>query len=246
LSVPPFREALDALSRYVVGDQALGDTLLRVSQVAQEVLPQAAFAGLTLIREGEPATPVFTDPEAPEIDRSQYETGEGPCLEAYRQAEQFRIDDTRSDDRWPAFAAACVEHGVLSTLSMPLLRNGSAVGALNFYARSAGAFSDAAASDADYFAQTAAAVLANAQDYWGAQEMSENLDTAIRSRAVIEQAKGVLMARSGATSEEAFEVLRRASQRENRKLREIAVEIVQGTSRTAGPADAEGASAPDA
>ncbi len=71
--------------------------------------------------------------------------------------------------------------------------------------------------------------MANAQAYWGARDHIKNLDEAMRSRAVIEQAKGILMARSSLDPDEAFDMLRRASQRENRKLRDVATDLVDRT-----------------
>ncbi len=73
---------------------------------------------------------------APEIDSAQYETGIGPCLDAFRHQEVFRIDDTTKDDRWPPFSEAAAAHGIHSTVSLPLVANHEGLGALNLYSRS--------------------------------------------------------------------------------------------------------------
>jgi GAF domain-containing protein len=159
---------------------------------------------------------VFTHAETPEIDTAQYKTGEGPCLEAFRTQKVLTIEDTESEDRWPEFCRTAAQHGVRSTLSMPLAVNGEGVGALNFYARQVGAFGDAQADVARGFADQAAIVLANARAYWDARTLSEQLREARAPRAEIEQAKGIIMAQSGIPADAAFEVLVRASQRENR------------------------------
>jgi GAF domain-containing protein len=229
------RETLLALSQFFVGDSSIEETLGRVAEMAVKVLPHAELAGITMMGEAGPETSVFTDAESPEIDQAQYDAGEGPCLDAFRYQEAYRIDEMDDDRRWPAFAKACLERGVRSTLSVPLLisRDGGdgAFGAMNFYAHQPNAFSSADVEAAEMFARTGAVVLANAKAYWEAYMLSEGLAEAMKSRAVIEQAKGVLMSQSRITSDVAMDILRRASQRENRKLRDIAADIVTQTHR---------------
>jgi GAF domain-containing protein len=183
------------------------------------------MAGITMLIEGRVRTAVFTDPESPEIDTAQYDTGEGPCLDAFRHQRVYRIDSTTGDQTWPAFSALAAAHGIVSTLSFPLIARQEGIGALNLYARS-GPFSVADEEIGTLFATQAAIVLANAQAYWDARHLSEQLSQAMQFRAVIEQAKGVLMATGGRNADEAFQLLVRASQRENRKLRDIATELV--------------------
>jgi GAF domain-containing protein len=218
-------EGLRALSQFFVDEGTLGDTLLRVAELACVVAP-ADMAGITLLVEGRLQTGVFTDPEAPEIDRAQYDTGQGPCLDAFRHQRIYRIDSTVDETRWPAFAKDAAAHGILSTLSMPVVARGEGLGALNLYSRS-GSFDEGSARRVEVFANQAAIVLANAQVYWDSRQFSENLTEAMRSRATIDHAIGLLMATGGRTPEEAFQLLIRASQRENRRLREIAEEVVR-------------------
>ena len=179
-----------------------------------------------MLVEGKARTAVFTDDAAPEIDSAQYETGIGPCLDSFRHQEVFTIADTTTDDRWPPFCEAALSYGIRSTLSIPMVANHEGVGALNFYSDKADGFSDADVEVGSQFGAQAAIVLANAQAYWDAHQLSQNLATAMQSRAVIEQAKGILMGVQRCTADEAFQILVRASQRENRKLREIAEELV--------------------
>ena len=135
------RESLRALTQFFVNDGTLGDTLLRVSEMACSITP-AKFAGITMIVEGSTRTGVFTHPEAPEIDEAQYRTGQGPCISAFRHEQIYRIDSTSEDDRWPEFAKTALAHGIHSTLSVPLRARGDALGALNLYADSPSAFND--------------------------------------------------------------------------------------------------------
>jgi GAF domain-containing protein len=114
-------------------------------------------------------------------------------------------------------------------LSVPLLASGRNLGTITVYAREAGSFTDADTTALEVFADQAAVVLANAQAYWDLQGVAAGLQSAMQSRAVIEQAKGVLIATQGCTPDEAFALLARTSQRDNVKLRELARQIVDGT-----------------
>jgi hypothetical protein len=130
-------------------------------------------------------------------------------------------------DEYPAFAAACKEHGVLSTLSLPMISGDVAVGAMNLYADVPEGFSEDDEAMGVDLAGAAGSVLANVSAYWTAFDLSQQLNEAMKTRAVIEQAKGMIMARSpGMTADDAFDLLRTASQRENVKLRLIAQRIV--------------------
>lgn len=232
MSEQPLQESLAALSRFFVGDGTIHQTLLRVSELTVEAIPAADLAGITMIVEGRQRTAVFTDEAAPEVDQAQYDTGEGPCLDAFEKQQVFRIESTREDGPWPAFRRAAAEHGIGSTLSFPMAVDKQPTGALNLYSYRERAFSTDDEQIGELFASQAAIVLANAQAYWDARDLSERLGDAMKSRAVIEQAKGMLMSAQRCNEEEAFELLVRASQRENVKLRDIASRIVaDATSR---------------
>ena len=230
-SQQPLTESLAALSRFFVGDGTVKETLDRVAHLAQEAVPGAHMTGMTMLVEGRARTAVFTDETAPEIDSAQYESGIGPCLDAFRHREVFVIHDTEKDDRWRPFSEAAAAYGIRSTLSVPLVANHEGVGALNFYSRDADGFSDDDVELGSQFATQAAIVLANAQAYWDAHQLSQDLATAMKSRATIEQAKGILMGAQRCGADEAFQILVRASQRENRKLRDIASQVVAAASQ---------------
>jgi GAF domain-containing protein len=219
---------LAALTQFFVNEGTLGDTLLRVAELSCEVAP-ADMAGITLLVDGKPKTGVFTDPEAPEIDEAQYSTGEGPCLDAFRHGGINHITSVGKEDRWPEFTQAAKDHGIVTTLSVPLVARGAGIGALNLYSRVADVFDEASQERVDTFARQASIVLANSQVYWDARQLNENLQQAMESRATIDQAIGILLAPGGRAPDEAFQLLVRASQRENRKIREIATELVERT-----------------
>jgi len=223
-------EALVALTQFLVADCTLADTLLRVSEITTRAMPSAEIAGISMLDDdGRPSTGIYTDEESPRIDSAQYESGKGPCLDAWRTQHIVRIDDMEeAADTYPEFAKLAKEHGVQSTLSLPMVAGGEGVGALNLYAPTTNGFSEDDEVIGLELATAAAAVLSNSAAYWGATQLGEQLNEAMKSRAVIEQAKGMLMAQSPDVGpHEAFDVLRKASQRENVKLREIAQRIVE-------------------
>jgi GAF domain-containing protein len=223
----PLQEVLTTLSLLVVGRQPT-DTLTNVAELARDGIDPVDYVAITALRGGEPATTAATDPLVAIIDQAQYDVHAGPCLDAVRYGRTFRIDETVDDGLpWPEFRAAAAAAGVHSTLSLPLVAAGATIGALNLYSRRPGAFTDAIEADVDRFTEPVATLLVNAYMLWEARTLAENLEAALESKAVIEQAKGMLMAGQTIDAEEAFDVLRRASQRENVKLREIAQRLVE-------------------
>jgi len=225
----PVRAALDALAGYMIGSAPLDDTLTHVATVAVSAFPEARSAGVSTLVDGKPRTAVFTDEEAPEIDSAQYEVDDGPCLDAFRDGEIYRVNDTFTESRWVAFARAAADHGIRSTISLPLVANGEGIGALNLYSPEVAGFADADDDLGMALATQAAVVLANSQAYWDAYGLTQTLQEAMRSRATVEQAKGILMSAERCTSDEAFDRMVSTSMREDRGVRDVAFEIVERT-----------------
>jgi GAF domain-containing protein len=225
----PLTESLAVLSRFFVGSGTLQDTLHEIATVTVKAIGPADLVGLTMPVEGRPRTAVFTDPASPEVDQAQYDSGEGPCLDALRDRQVHAVESTKEPGAWPAFRAAASAHGILSTLSLPMVMDDIVVGAMNLYSRTDHGFDTADRDDALLFAAQAAIVAANAQAYWDAHDLSTRLGDAMKSRATIEQAKGILMGAQRCSPDEAFDLLRRASQRENVKLRDIAQRMIDNT-----------------
>lgn len=233
-------DALLELAGLSVSADDLHHTLLKVAELARRYAG-ADMASVTMLVDGRPTTAVYTDEEAPRIDASQYETGSGPCLDAYRHQVVYRIDDTTSDPRWPTFTRDAAAHGIMSSLSIPVNAQAEGLGALNLYSRRPAAFDDESAGRLARFSTHAGVVLSNARAFRVSVERGENLSRAMDSRATIDIATGILMASGGGSPEAAFQMLVSASQRENRKLREIAAEIVSRTAqRRSGEPQGEG------
>jgi GAF domain-containing protein len=219
--------ALAELGRISLAGQPLSATLTRIAALAQEALPATAAASVTLVEGGRVRSVGVTGPLAAALDERQYETGFGPCVEAALTGEPVLIEDTAEEAVHHDFAALARRLGVTSVLSVGLPLEARVVGSLNVYC-TAGRLDAAAQQVAAEFGRAAAVTADNAAEYAGAANRVEHLRRALESRAVIEQAKGVLMERHRCSADDAFDRLVARSQRQQRKLREVAAELVAG------------------
>jgi GAF domain-containing protein len=215
----------EALRRFLAGEDDLQGMLSKIALLAGDTVPACDLASITLMREGKATTPVFTDKPALDLDETQYRLGDGPCLAAIRHqgVEQVSI---ASDGRWPQFAAAASARGIVGVLSAPLVDEGTAIGGLNLYSKTTARFGDDAVEAASLFADQLGVAAARATVLAESYELATHLRIALESRGVIDQAKGILMEQRKVGPDEAFRVLQETSQRENRKLRAIAEEMV--------------------
>jgi anti-anti-sigma factor len=231
----PVPEALAALSQYFVGHSTMNETLQRISEITRSALPRANHAAVSMTVDGHIGAHVFADPEIDPVDRIQYEAGEGPCIDAMMRREVVLIGSTRVEGQYSRFCKAASNHGVYSVLCLPMRTSNTVIGALSLYSPEEDAFPPDDIEVGTTFATQAAFVLANAQAYWDARTLSENLTQAMQSRAEIEQAKGIIMATAGLSAEAAFEQLVKQSQHENVKVRDLAAEIVRRSLRNRRP-----------
>ena len=222
---------LRELSRVVLVDRSLSDVLTEVTRIAARGIPGAEATSITLLRDDKAFTAAHYGEMALAADELQYEHGYGPCMDAGRGGVLLRVDDMHTEERWPDYVAHVVTATpVRSSLSVPLPYQGSSIGALNNYSSKPAAFASPESLQAGLeVAEVVAVAVANADAHWQLGEQARNMRLAMDSRAVIEQAKGVLMAQRHVDADQAFEILREASQRYNRKLREIAQGIVEST-----------------
>jgi GAF domain-containing protein len=218
--------AFTELGNIVLGQQALPDILERVVHLAKQVLPVPAGSSITLIEDGTPFTVAFTGPLALALDERQYEAERGPCLDAAASGHTLLIAHTDSDDRWPRYSAAAAEQGVRSSLSVALPVQRNVVGALNSYAFDEDAFTARTIDLAETFAAHAAVAVANAHLYETTAALAEQMKQAMTTRAVIEQAKGIIMGDRRCSAQDAFDLLVRLSQTSHVKLREVAQALV--------------------
>jgi len=223
-------DLLRDLSRVVLADRDLEQGLTEITGIAARGVPGAEAVSTTMLRGEKPFTAAYSGEMAMRADELQYAEDYGPCMDAGRGGVVLRIDDMLSETRWPRYVARVREEGVRSSLSVPLPYQGNHIGALNIYSSRAAAFASTESLSAGRdVAEAIAVAVVNADAHHRLGEQARNLQLAMETRAVIEQAKGVLMAQRRVDAEAAFEILRDASQRYNRKLREIATGIVEST-----------------
>ena len=218
------------LTLVVLAGRDLSEVLSEVTAIAAAGVPGAESTSITLVRGDRAYTAAHFGEMSLAADELQYQEDAGPCLDAGRGGVVLRVDDMREEQRWPRYVTRVLDTGVRSSLSVPLPYQGSTVGALNIYSGQPRAFATAESLAAGMqVAEAIAVAVGNADAHAQLADHARNMRMAMESRAVIEQAKGVLMAQRHVDAEQAFEILREASQRYNRKLRDIAVGIVGST-----------------
>ena len=204
---------------------SVSDTLAQVVGLAVATIEGSDYAGILLVDGGVVTTPVHTDTIVVEIDALQHRFSEGPCRDAIAQGVTLYAEDLADDPRWERFGPEAVTRGIRSMLALPLLSNGT-IGALNLYSRYPRAFGVIDRARGLLLTSLAALAFASAQTHEDEERRATNLHAALATREVIGQAQGILMERERVTADEAFDILRRASQHLNRKLREVAQNLV--------------------
>jgi GAF domain-containing protein len=229
------RDSLTGLSRLAMGQgqQALQDLLRHVAEFAVHAIPGADGAGLTLLEAGRADTIVASAEFVAEVDAIQYGIGEGPCITAATEGRTVRSGSLAGERLWPRFAPRVARLGVHSVLSLPLKVGPDVLGAMNVYAHAKNAFNDRAVELGELYAVPAAISVQNAQALAQARRLATQLQAALTSRAIIDQALGIIMSRSGSTADEAFQKLRTISQAQNQKLSVVAQQLLDEAVRRA-------------
>lgn len=227
--------AFAELREHLLDDRDLIATLDQVVHLTRRVVPEATEVSVTLVEGDRARTAAFTGSIAVLLDERQYETGFGPCLSAAISGQTIRTNEDDTDTPYPEFLRAAQRAGIRHTLSVALPVPGRVVGALNLYSAGTEVFSEHAEHTVGTLAGYAAVFIANAALYADAVDLAHQLQIAMASRAVIEQAKGVVMAQKGGSPDEAFTALARLSQTRNVKLRDLAQDVVQRAARRRHP-----------
>jgi GAF domain-containing protein len=222
------------IARTLFSAKTVGGTLQQIVDFAVLTVEGCDAAGISLLTGSRVTTPVYSHPVALEVDSVQYETGEGPCLDAITKEAMVSAEDLAEDPRWPIFGPRAATLGMRSLLSCRLSANANGtLGALNLYAGLPRAYGVIDRTTALIFATHAGIALGAAEALEDATvslnteiHRVENLRGALASREVIGQAEGILIERERITADQAFAVLRRASQHLNIKLREVAQYVV--------------------
>jgi GAF domain-containing protein len=225
-------EAFAELGRIKLADITIDTLLDKIGQLAKRTVPGTSEVSVTLLHGDNAHTAAYTGELALKLDEVQYERGYGPCLEAATGTASLSVPDTGSEKRWPDWADAARQAGAHSSLSIGLPVHEQVTGALNVYATKPHAFDDDAITIAQTFAGFAAVGLANAHLYETQATLAGHMQKAMENRAVIEQAKGIIMGDRRCTPDEAFAILTKLSQDTNRKLRDVATALVTKAAQT--------------
>lgn len=200
-------------------------TLQRIVELAERTVDGCDGAGVFVIHDGDARTAAASNPLVVALDRIQIGADEGPCVDASRRGTTFYAADLADDPRWPTFGVAAVAAGVRSVLAYSL--SAERLSALNLYARLPAAFGATDRAKGQLFATLARLALDAAEERAAGEKRAGHLNEALRTRELIGQAQGILMERERVTADQAFDVLRRASQHMNIKLREVALALVE-------------------
>ncbi|GAB3549812.1 GAF domain-containing protein [Actinopolyspora lacussalsi] len=228
--------ALETVTDSLEREEKLEELLNRVCQQVLRAIPDVDMAGVTLHREDGPETFVCTDETVIEVDAEQYRAGNGPSLHSAETGKIVRVELTEAKQRWPEFTSAATDAGLGSYLSAPLFIDHEYQGAMNLYSRRDHGYRELDATVLDLYTTAIEGYLRTWQRYLATRRLTEQLRTALESRPMIEQAKGILMVLHNYSAEKAFATLVDYSQRSNTKLREVAERMI---SEAVGPASTD-------
>jgi GAF domain-containing protein len=215
------------------GPDGLEDLLRHVAAFAVRAIPGADGAGLTLLENDRPDVIVASSKFVKEVDDIQYSLGQGPCITAAAEGRTVMSGSLHGEKRWPQFGPRVAQLGVHSVLSLPLMGPGRALGAMNIYGQARDSFDQRSIDLGELYAVPAAISVRNAQVLAQTKRVASQLQAALTSRSIIDQARGILVSRSGCSGDEAFEKLVTMSQAENRKLSLVAQNVVEDARRRA-------------
>ncbi|HSK33400.1 MAG TPA: GAF and ANTAR domain-containing protein [Propionicimonas sp.] len=200
----------------------------RLAQVARDLIPSAAGAGVSLIDDQCTRTSAgATDDLVEAADALQYDLGDGPCLYAWATATPQRIQDTTDDDRWPEWSAAAARSGIRSMLSVPMVFQDRCLGAMKVYATVDDAFTGYEEQQLGLLAAAAATLLGSAQAADAPQRLSAEWQAGLEDRQAVDRATGMLMEQRATDPDDAHCVLLTASRAQGRPMAEVARQILQ-------------------
>ncbi|MCA4135025.1 GAF and ANTAR domain-containing protein [Arthrobacter sp. M4] len=227
----------DHLQELVLQSTDVEDFLHELARMSSRNLSEpddVVLCGITLLRHRKAATVASSSAEAQAMDEIQYAVGDGPCMTASREQVMVHIPDLEQHDRWPRYAKTILDHGVRSILAVPFALEGETRAALNFYSHRPGRFDEKARELAQDFVMQTSTALKLAVRFAHHNEAAANLRAALESRTAIDVAVGIIMAQNRCSQDEAFTILKSASNSRNIKLQDVASAIVEALGH--GPA----------
>jgi len=231
MSSSPEHESIQELQSILVGSESGLEFLSGLSRLAAAAVSEAAGntieCAVTVKMRRRPATAAASSGRAVELDQLEQALGDGPCVEAMEQMSHVLVDDVAVDPRWPDYNRALSAANIRSTLGVPVEITGEATAALNFFATKPHAFTAEVLEKAVGFAAAAHATLHLSVKIDAANNRAADLEAAMQSRTAINLACGVIMAQNRCSQEEAMAILTTVSSNRNRKLRDVAGELIE-------------------
>jgi GAF domain-containing protein len=218
-------------ARTISGRYDISDVLYRLTDQVQEVL-DIDGAGVSLGNaDGGLRFVTATDERISHVEERQVTAGQGPCHDAFVSGDRVTSADLAAEKRWPAYTSEALSHDCRAVAGIPMLAGGQRLGALNLYVRRPREWPADELDIAQVLADMATGYIINARTLSETEQVSAQLQHALDSRIVIEQAKGILAERHRIDPATAFDRLRRYSRSHNRKVHDVARAIVEGTLR---------------
>ena len=225
------RAALGELGRFRFGAMRVEDALHEIVHTTHAVF-NVDGAGLMLTdSEQQLRSVAASDDRLAHLEELQIEHSEGPCIAAYEDKQLVGVDDLTADTRWPKFSDAAVSRRVRAVLASPLPYNQDAVGVVAVVSEQTRPWTPEGELALLAFTDLAALLVASTMQGQQHSELAGQLQGALDSRQIIEQAKGVLVGRHGITPRAAFEQLRAQARAERRKVAALCAEVVQSATR---------------
>jgi GAF domain-containing protein len=215
------------LAALLLREDAAGAALRLVTVVVTEALPGSIGAGVTLGTEGTGSTAAASCPVVERADELQYGLDEGPCLTAWRRQVVVRIDEIRTEPRWPRWARAVEPLGIRSSLAAPLTTAGDRIGVIQVYSPDSAAYGGREERLLTLLARQTAMLLITLRTTESTRRLAEELVEALRAENVVGRAEGLLMMRDGVDGGTASATLRRAAEESGQEVREVARRLVE-------------------
>jgi GAF domain-containing protein len=219
------------MSGLLLSRETVETSLGLLCSLAQETVPGATGAGVSIVDERGRRSSGSTDDRVRRADNLQYELEEGPCLTAAASRELVRMDDIEADPRWPRWSSAAARLGLRAAMSAPMVAGDVSLGALKVYADQPGRFDAASEHRLLLFAAQSAIFVSQLKTSERAERLSDGMRQAIRGRDAVSMAKGLLMGRNGVDEETAFRVLLARSEQDGTTVARAAQVLVDSAVR---------------
>ena len=231
--MPNPERLLDSLERFasaLTSGYGIGDVLHNLTEEMAEVL-NLRGAGVTLVHDGQQRFVTAADEAIATLERVQESFQKGPCIDAVASSAPVAVPDIaegEASNRWPDYTIAAKHTGVRAVAGIPMLAEGAAIGAVNLYDSQPRNWSAEDLRVATIFASIATGYLAHASSARQQQRTAEQLEQALNTRLIIEQAKGVLATQRETTVDEAFKRLRTYAREHNARIHDVSRAVVKG------------------